>query len=1088
MAVRADKVIAVGDGAAGEKFEVPEAREDSGLRRFGRRWLIPCLVAIIGLSAAIVAWQWLRHRDEQMVRTEFRSDAAQQAQVIQYELHEQLGVLRGLSALYTAVDNINRTDFAEFAIPFLVEREGVEGLFWIPRVPGNQREEHVAMGREQVHPNYELRVFGEEGTPVSAPEHNAYYPVYFAQFHEQGPETMTGVDASSVPAVRRAMRRARDQGGMIVSRMIDIPGVTSENTYVVGLYPIYRTNASVQTVVHRREHLMGFVGVLYDLDEIVEEALRGVPPAAIHLRLLDPVGRQRARTLYRYLWMDGDDDDIEDTAGDSLLLSAISAGLNYRERIEVPGQRWFLNFEPTSAYIESQRTLAPAVALGGGVLATGLLFALVAATMNRAERIQEEVDKATVQLKHAHRSLGEQTTALAHSEKFLDDIIENIPLMIFVKDASDFSFERINRAGEELMGYRSEQMLGRTDYDFFPDEQADYYREMDRRAVMERRLIDITEETITTNKGDDRILHTKKMPIFNTRNEPSYLLGISEDITERKQHEEELKSSVFELAQSREQLRRAKDRAEEANQAKSEFLANMSHDIRTPMNGIVGFTELLLGTDLDSLQREYVSLIDQSANSLLRLLNDILDLSKMEAGELTLERARFQLCDLLGESLQTQAVRAHEKGVDLGYRIPPELPTIYLIGDRLRLRQIIDNLVGNAIKFTQEGEIRVEVDMSERTERDLKLHFAVHDTGEGISEAEQERIFEAFRQGSAVTDAKRGTGLGLTIASRLVHAMNGEIWVDSELGRGSTFHFTADFGIEELPEDQKIPTPEVRGKRVLVIDDTRLNRRMLREVFDHWGMDVTLAPSGQRGLELIEETRDAEPFDLIVLDQVMPHMNGSDFAKALTRRSEATGTPIILTSSAGLVPLEPSQYEELGVVRNLTKPVKQRELWKAVVEAIGIGERKVRDRDEHETQTASMSLRVLVAEDDPVNQRLIERVLERQGHQLELAPNGRAALDAFEPGAYDVILMDVRMPEMDGFETTRQIRQREADTKTRVPIIAMTAHAMKGDRERCLEAGMDDYVAKPVKADTLHQVLEGVIRGKHDSPNSQEEE
>lgn len=1060
------------------------------LRRFGRRWLIPVLVALVGLGASVIAWQWLRSRDEQLVRSDFRSDAAQQAQVIQFELDEQLGVLRALSALYTAIPNVSRSDFDEFASPFLVERRSVQGLFWAPRVSAAERATHEAQGRLQIAQNYELRVLDGQGNPQAAPtDRRVYFPVYFTELREKPAEMLAGMDLASVPALQRAIGRARDGGTAIVSGPIELPGLPDGATYVAGLYPIYDAQGGSQTVPHRREHLRGVVGVIYNLDEIIEDALRDLAPTAINVRLLDPLGHQRARTLYNYRWGHPSESDDAESTGQSILLPDFSHSMHQRVRVEVPGQRWILDFEPTGAYVEGQRTLAPAVALGGGVLATGLLFALVASVVTRAERIQQEVDKATGQLQDAHHELELRTTALSHSEKFLDDIVENIPLMVFVKDAHTFRFERVNRTGEDLMGYRRSEMIGATDYDFFPEEQADFYRHKDRQALEERRMIDIPEETIDTVDGQ-RILHTKKIPIFGADGKPAYVLGISEDITERKRHEEELRSSVFELAQSREQLRRAKDRAEEANQAKSEFLANMSHDIRTPMNGIVGFTELLLDTDLDGLQREYVALIDQSANSLLRLLNDILDLSKMEAGELTLEYTRFRLCDLLAEVLQTQALRANEKGLEIGYRMPVELPCVYLVGDRLRLRQIIENLVGNAIKFTEDGEVRVEVDTRDKDDERIWLHFAVIDTGRGISEAEQRRIFEAFQQGAAIHDSKRGTGLGLTIASRLVEAMDGEIWVESQPGRGSTFHFTAAFGFEDVPDDEKIPTPEVSGKKVLVVDDTRMNRRMLREVLEHWGLEVEIATGGARALERIRQAVEArEPFDVVLLDQVMPHMNGKEVAEAMSRNQDWGSTPVVLMSSAGLVPLATNQYDELHVVRNLTKPVKQLELWDAVTAALGVSNpRRARADTQAKRPLADTSLRVLVAEDDAVNQRLVERVLEAQGHRLTIAKDGRRAVETFAPGEFDVILMDVRMPQMDGFEATREIRRREEGTGTRTPIIAMTAHAMKGDRERCLEAGMDDYVAKPVKADALYQALERATRPDEERDLSAEDD
>ncbi len=1063
------------------------------LRQFGRRWMLPTLVAIIGLAVSFAAWEWLRIRDVEMVRSEFRNDADQQAQVIQFEINEKLGVLRAANALYTTVHDVSRQEFEEFTSPFIVERRSVHAIFWVPRVDHQQREDHEMQGRIESHPDYELRVLDAEDRPRSAPRSSTYFPVFFAQLRDVGPETVVGFDLSSIPQVRRAMIRARDEGATVVSDPVRLPEVEDKDTHVLGVSPVYEADTSVQTVVQRRRHLVGFIMVDYRLGEIIEQALRDLPPAAIDLSLLDPITPARAVELYSYSWggpgqIAAEDEDGSNGEADDAppreRVQALTNRLRHRVRLEVPGQRWFLNFEPTEPYIESQRSLAPAVALGGGILATGLLFALVASVVNRAARIQHEVEKSTAQLQRTHHNLEDKTTALARSEKFLDDIIENIPLMVFVKDAEDLRFERVNRAGENLMGHSQDEMIGKTDYDFFPKEQADFFREKDRQALREKRMIDIPEESLDTPQGR-RILHTKKMPILDANGQPMYLLGITEDITERREHERELRSSLFELAQSREQLRRAKERAEDANRAKSEFLANMSHDIRTPMNGVVGFTELLLQTDLDPLQREYVGLVDQSANSLLRLLNDILDLSKLEAGELTLEKARFQLCDLLGETLQTQAVRAFEKGVEIGYRVPPEIPYIDLVGDRLRLRQIVDNLIGNAIKFTDEGEVRLEVETQWQNDDEICLLFAVHDTGMGISENDQERIFEAFRQSAPSADPQRGTGLGLTIAARLVKAMGGDLEVESQPGQGSVFRFEVKFAYEPTNRRNLVPLKELEGRRVLVIDDTRLNRRIMREVLDNWGMEVVLAPGGGPGLARLREAEAAgEPFDLVLLDQVMPHMNGKEVAEAICGDDLLDAVPIILMSSAGLVPLEPGQYEEFGVVRNLTKPVKQLELLDAVGEALGISvEREHPDSSRGKLgEPVDRPLEVLVAEDDRVNQRLIERVLDSRGHHLELVENGREAVEKFQPGRYDIVLMDVRMPEVDGFEATRRIRRLEEPGDTRTPIIAMTAHAMKGDRERCLEAGMDDYIAKPVKADALYQIIESITR-----PESEED-
>ncbi|MFB6374795.1 MAG: ATP-binding protein, partial [Bradymonadaceae bacterium] len=393
------------------------------------------------------------------------------------------------------------------------------------------------------------------------------------------------------------------------------------------------------------------------------------------------------------------------------------------------------------------------------------------------------------------------------------------------------------------------------------------------------------------------------------------------------------------LKNSREQLKEARDEAEAANRAKSQFLANMSHDIRTPMNGIVGFTELLLGTDLDDNQREYVRLVDQSADTLLRLLNDVLDFSKIEAGEIELEPSDFVLTDLLGDSLQTFAVQAADKDLELAYYPSPELQDKRVRGDRLRLRQILDNLIGNAIKFTDQGHVFVRIELEDRSEERICVHFSVEDTGVGIEPERQERIFEAFRQGiETPLDADReGTGLGLAIASRLVDLMDGAIWLESEPGEGSIFHFTVSL---ELVEHLEHPAPgdEVcEGAHALIIDDSSINRRVLEEILEEWTMESTSVASGPAAFEALESASESDYFDILLLDQQMPEMTGAEFLERLREASDLPNPPAVLLSSVGQTPVDPDRFDELGIVAAQTKPLNHLDLWEAITEALGTG-------------------------------------------------------------------------------------------------------------------------------------------------------
>ncbi len=965
-------------------------------------------------------------------------------QALNSDFNAYIEVLYSIEGLFSASQEVEREEFHQFVPHLLARHPGIQALEWIPRVSADQQHIYEEQARKDGYPDFQIREKDAQGQMVPASKRDEYFPVYFVEPFS-GNEKAFGFDLASNPARLEALYRARDSGKPIASSRIVLVQESSQQNGVLLFLPVYKKGLKLETVEERRQSLTGFVIGVFRVGDTINQALLPYDLNNISFQFFDLSAKEGPQLLYTFNRFARLASDLQNEGEEDVNVYDIGRD----EVFEMAGRQWKLSFFPTPDFFEEHKYWGAMTVLFSGFLFSSLLGAFLLMVTGRTAMTE--------------RLVSERTEALKFSEEKHKAIVNNaVDGIITINE--HVVVQSFNPAAERIFGYRAKEVVGKNVNMLQPEP---YHSEHDQYVKNylrsgKKKIIGIGREVVGLRKDGTTFpldLAVSEVRLDNKR----LFTGIIRDITDRKQVELELKEAMV--------------AAGAASKAKSDFLASMSHEIRTPMNAIIGMADLLAETEMDMEQKEYVQIFKSAGENLLTLINDILDISKIEAGHLELERIDFNLRDVIEKTCEIMALRAHKKGIELTFHIMPDL-SVNLIGDPLRLQQVFINLVGNAIKFTEQGEINIEVKEARKPEKDKSLEIlcSVADTGIGIPRDKIGGVFEQFTQvDSSTTRQYGGTGLGLNISQQIVALMGGKIWVESELGIGSTFYFTAQFNIAEKPIERASVIPvELVGLRALVVDDNATNRLVLKEILSKWGIQITERQDGESGLvEINRAVEEAAPYDLILLDCRMPEMDGFEVARHIKSNSILPKMTVLMLTSdnrAGDI----SKAKDMGISSYLVKPVKQEELKNAILHALhtsrNIPEEIITEKEA--VKTDIRPLHILLVEDSEDNRLLIQTYLKKTVHSLDTAENGAIAVEKFKHGKYDLVLMDMQMPVMDGYSATREIRLYERDQGLKeIPIIALTAYALKGDEKKSLDAGCTAHLTKPIKKAKLLEFL-----------------